>query len=367
MPRFLSNLGIAPQRRFIRLENLTDIENAIYTNQKVVDLTPDGHPHRPDYFSNLGNALSARLERLQNLEELDGVLQACSQVAKSPIGSPINRFRAARAWARHSEKYSRSPLPAYNCAIGLLPRVAWLGLEVSDQHELLVDIGGIVRDAVSAAIQLGKLEVAVEWAEQGRSIVWQNLLGLRTPIDDLRATHPQLADKIRDIARQMEASTSQTVSNADIRSAQLVIAWENAVEEVRKLPGFEGFLRAKTFSQLSHVAHEGPVVILNVSDSRSDALVLAEDESEDKHVSVVSIPLTRFSYETGRKLREKLTELLTLAGFRDRGETRKTGRVFSGGGNIKAAFQKILRILWLDVVQPVIDTLKYQVRHLDDG
>jgi hypothetical protein len=61
----------------------------------------------------------------------------------------------------------------------------------------------IVRKAVSVAINLGDLETAVEWAEQGRSIVWQNMLGLRTPVDDPRLVHPQLADGIQRIARQM--------------------------------------------------------------------------------------------------------------------------------------------------------------------
>ena len=84
------------------------------------------------------------------------------------------------------------------------------------------------------------------------------------------------------------------------------------------LPGFRGFLKAKTFSQLAPAAYEGPVVILNIDKSRSDALVLITDDSKDKCASVVNIPLIRFSYERGQTLREKLTSLLTLSGFRPR-------------------------------------------------
>jgi len=152
---------------------------------------------------------------------------------------------------------------------------------------------------------------------------------------------------------------------ADIKSSQLALDWENTVEEIRRLPGFEGFLKAKTFSQLAPAAHEGPVVILSVDDSRSDALVLIADGWKDKHVSVVNIPLTRFSYEKGQKLCGELTSILKSTGVRDRGEMRKTRLVFSGGG-ADATFRNILRTLWLDIVQPVIDSLVYQVCHQND-
>jgi len=365
-PGYLSNIGNSLQTRFDRLGNPIDVENAILSQQKAVDLTPDGHPDKPSYLSNLGNSLSIRLERLQNLGDLEAVLLAYSQAAMSPTAAPIIRFHAACAWAKHSDMYSRFSLSAYRSAIDLLPRVAWLGLPVTDQHALLADIGDITRNAVSAAIRSGELETAVQWAEQGRSIVWQNMLGLRTPVDNLRAEHPQLADRIQDIARHMETPTTRDVAGANLWSSQLGIAWENTVEEIRRLPGFEGFLKAKTFSQLAPAAHEGPVVILNVDESRSDALVLIADDSEEKHVSVVNIPLTRFSYQIGQNLCKELTSLLKTAGVRDRGEVRKGGLYFPEGG-ADTAFQNILRTLWQDIVQPVVVALKYQVCHRNDG
>jgi len=364
-PGRLSNLGLAHETRFDHLGYLKDIESAILSIQKAVDLTPDNHPDKLACLCNLGNVLSKRLKWLHRPDDLEDMLHAYSQAAESPIGSPSVRFNAAYAWATFSDKLSRPSLAAYSCAIDLLPRIAWLGLPITDQHALLADVGGIVRKAVSAAVKSEELETAVEWAEQGRSIVWQNMLGLRTPVDDLRAKYPQLADKIQAIARQLEPPTSHDVVGANIKSSQLAIDWENTVEEIRSLPGFEGFLKAKTFTQLAPVAHEGPVVILNVGDSQSDAIVLISDDSEDKRVSVVNIPLPQFSYETGRILCEKLADLLKSSGLRARGETRKTGRIFPGSG-VGSTFQKILRILWQDVVQPVINGLGYQVCHYND-
>ena len=359
-PGLVSNLGVSLKQRFNRFGNVKDLDKAILNNQMGVDLTPDGHPDKPNHLTDLGSALAIRSVHTNNPKDLEGAIRVYSQAAMSPIGRPIVRFRAACAWGNILGENSRSSLLAYCYAIDLLPRIAWLGLPVTDQHALLVEIGSIAFKAVSIAIHLDELETAVVWAEQRRSIVWQNMLGLRTPLDDLRVARPQLADKIQHIARQMETSNSHDVTNVNPNSSRLAIDWENTVEEIRRVPGFEGFLKAKAFSQLAPAADEGPVAILNVDDTRSDALVLIADDSMDKHVSVVHIPLTRFSYEKGQKLCAKLTELLNLANARDRGEPRMTGRL-PPDGSADSAFRKILRILWLDVVQPVIDALGYQV------
>jgi tetratricopeptide (TPR) repeat protein len=365
----LSNLGTALRSRFERLGNLIDMDAAISSLQQAVELTPDGHPDEPGQLKNLGYAFITRFNCLGLLSDLEDGLSTLSTAANSASGSAMERFRAARLWAETAERYSRTPLDAFRYAIELLPRVAWLGLAMADQHALLAEVGGVVRDAVAAAIRYEEYETAVVWAEQGRSIGWQNLLGLRNPIDELHTSHPQLADRLQSIARQLEASESHdtirkdvqmvSVENISRKYSKLAVEWENVVEEVRRIPQFEGFLRAKSFRQLAPTAYEGPVAILNVSDSRCDALVLISDDSDERHVSVVNIALERFSYEKSKKLFHILTSLLSSAGVRDRSH-RKTGRVRSQADR-EAKFKGILRILWQDVVKPVIKGLAFQV------
>jgi hypothetical protein len=162
----------------------------------------------------------------------------------------------------------------------------------------------------------------------------------------------------------MESPSFKNTGSGAQNSLELATKWGNTVEEIRRLPGFEGFLRPKSFGKLALAACEGPVVILNVNTSQCDALVLVPDDTEDNQVSIINIPLTRFSYEKSRKLSEKLTSLLVTAGVRGQGDARKSGRGHSGGSG-EATFSNILRILWLDVVQPVIDALAYQVSPLE--
>ena len=74
--------------------------------------------------------------------------------------------------------------------------LAWLGLSITDRHYLLSQAGQIVRDAASASIVAHDYQKAVEWLDQGRSVIWGQFLNLRTPVDELRKSHPGLADQL---------------------------------------------------------------------------------------------------------------------------------------------------------------------------
>ncbi|MER7639102.1 CHAT domain-containing protein [Streptomyces sp. NPDC126522] len=69
------------------------------------------------------------------------------------------------------------------------------------------------------------------------------------------------------------------------RRMALAREWDGLVEEVRRLPGFEDFLRPPPLDTLLEAARSGPVVIVNVSRWRCDALVVTT-------AGVRSIPLT---------------------------------------------------------------------------
>ncbi|KAJ7906078.1 CHAT domain-containing protein [Mycena leptocephala] len=79
-------------------------------------------------------------------------------------------------WARCAEIDEHSSLlDAYGVVLSILPEFAWLGLSITDRHHRIVKAGSIVRDAAASAIAAGQLKKAVEWLEQGRSIIWETL------------------------------------------------------------------------------------------------------------------------------------------------------------------------------------------------
>lgn len=78
-------------------------------------------------------------------------------------------------------------------------------------------------------------------------------------------------------------------STADQRMS-LAREWDDLLVEVRNLPGFEDFLRPPELSELLTSAVDGPVVVLNVSRWRSDALIVTT-------AGVRSIPLPKVTLE----------------------------------------------------------------------
>jgi hypothetical protein len=88
--------------------------------------------------------------------------------------------------------------------------LAWFGLPLTERHRVLVEAAHVAREAAAAALDAGRPEMAVEWLEQGRSIVWSQFLQLRTPVDELCAKHHALADQFQKILRDLECAGSRS-------------------------------------------------------------------------------------------------------------------------------------------------------------
>ncbi len=75
----------------------------------------------------------------------------------------------------------------------------------------------------------------------------------------------------------MPDSQSDVSRMADRRMA-LAREWDELVEQVRQLEGFEDFLRPPRLEALLPAAANGPVAIINISQWRCDALIVTVDE-----------------------------------------------------------------------------------------
>jgi CHAT domain-containing protein len=84
----------------------------------------------------------------------------------------------------------------------------------------------------------------------------------------LRAAHPELANRLSTIRSRLDEG------GPDDRQRNLAREWETGVAEVRELTGFEHFLLPTPFARLAEAAADGPVVLINVSEFRCDALVV---------------------------------------------------------------------------------------------
>ena len=362
---YFNNLGNSFLSRFERSGELVDIEEAISAHKDAVRLTPDGHALKPSRLANLGQSFQHRFQRLRNHHDLDNAIAHYRLSATSLTGPPLIRFQSTLHWARLT---SATSLDAYSVAIDLIPLVAWVGQTISQRHRAVQSIAGIGNEAAAAAIALGRFDTALEWLEQGRSIVWGQLLNLRTPVDELHNVRPDLALDLVRISKELDSAgtrdfhpkPSDQLTSASLHQVakthyQLAEQWQALLSQVRDVPGFEDFLRPKKLAQLLNVAQFGPVVYINVHESRCDALILKPDRND-----VIHVPLERLSHDRALKLRDSMHASLLAGNIRMRDARASSAVVLPGASG---DFVGILSSLWSTIAKPVLDSLAFQVSH----
>jgi hypothetical protein len=70
-------------------------------------------------------------------------------------------------------------------------------------------------DNVSYQVHKGQPKEAIETLERGRGLLWPEMRGLRTSMDQLRIGDAHLAEKLADVNRNLEALT--TLDSGDPR------------------------------------------------------------------------------------------------------------------------------------------------------
>ncbi|KAJ7500145.1 TPR-like protein [Mycena galericulata] len=357
-PSRLNNLGDSLCRRFIRLGFLPDLQLAVLMFEAAVTLTPDGHPAKPLLLNNLGDALCNRFELLHDPQDSQKLLLHYTSAACSTTGPASQRFYAAKRWATNARIHQPSSiLQAYTTAIELLPELAWLGLSIPDRHHHLLLAGEVVRAAASAAIAVQDYQTAVEWLDQGRSVIWGQLLNLRTPVDELRTSHPVLANELISLSTSLEAAGTQGNAVADAGKAQwpqsivqqshdLALKRNLILQQIRELPGFNRFLLSKPISELMLAANRGPVAILNTSEYRCDALILMPGLTDE----IMHVPLSNFTMHEAQALAESLASVVGTSGRSDRLHGFREGDRAPDD-----VFSEILSEVWLKIVQPIVN------------
>ena len=274
------------------------LEHAIEHWKQAAASVSAGHPRRADYLTTLGAAWQRKFDRSRRASQPDraageAAVAASKSAACITTTSPLTRALAARNWGEVAAGLgdTQGAVDGFAAAVDLLDQVAWRGLRRSDQERQLGRFSGLAGAAAAWAIQAGQAERAVELLEQGRGVLLAQALADRARQHDLFRDAPGLAAELSAVDDRLESlpSVADLVpATAEAPAAQredLSRRREEILAQIRQLPGYSGFLRAPRFVDLRAAARPGPVVIVNVSQYRCDALIVTAD-------GVQVIPLT---------------------------------------------------------------------------
>ena len=363
--RSINNLGTLYLCRFKQFSEVKDIDFAIEKLVEAVAATPLDSPDRPILLNNLGDSyLSRSLEtnqesRVTDLEESISNFRISSLCLN---GLPSARIRGSLQWAHiaHTLGILRSASVAYDQAIRLLPQVAWIGLNaIAQLKELNSGIQTLGCDAAACMIALAQTEHhntqrhlgrAIELLDHGRSILWSQTSNFKRDLEDLQGVDSDLAKDLENVGkfltqgcyRDAKDPLSETDAQLYRRYAE---KWEELVHRIRGLPNFHLFLLPSPISTLRTAAAEGPVVIINSSEYRCDAVIVRSQGD------LVLVPLPNIT----------AAELESLANQQEEFASRKSKSVWipsKGYCMSSETLEQVLNRTWALVGEPIAQKFK---------
>ncbi|KAG2361195.1 hypothetical protein BDR07DRAFT_1334874 [Suillus spraguei] len=346
----LRNLSSVLCSRFTQTQENEDVEEAISLCQESLAALSSLHPDR--YFSYMGlqETYLSRYRILHDPADLSLAIENFRLASGHPTQGFPERIAEAIDWARQAEVYQHeSALEAYQMCFELFDSHVMTRSSIISRREAATAFRGarsLPVDAASCAIRSANLQQAIELTEQGRGQQWSLASRLRTPLEDLESTSPELARKFLHLSKQLSnaqgsaAGTDRAAADrAAIEYRRLTREWEAAITEIRDLRAFSRFLLPPLYEDLQVAARHGPVIIFIASQYSCSAIIVPMAGSPH-HVPFPSIALADL-----KTLKDRFARAIREASRMNPTESRTDLIVLS-------------RILWNEIMLPIIDVLE---------
>ncbi|KAI1036834.1 hypothetical protein LB503_003312 [Fusarium chuoi] len=353
-PQILSTLADLFSNRYLIKETIQDLDRAIELSREAADAKSDNHPYKAIYLDRLAMQLNLRSsisrtdprpwKDLKESIQLERKAIAIT-VGNRPTWSFKNNLQAMLVIKHGITKDQAILCPdkqkAYHAAqviTGLLPQLITRSHETSDKQHAAGSRAGMTCSAAAAALQADRpVFEALQVLELGRGVLAkysEEMLPGPLQLDQLSAEQAEAYAHLRDELKgpntpalvDMGSSFQNHISGLNKRH-DLAKELEELIVEIRKLPGFEDLWTAPTEAEILHAAKYGPIVVINVSRARCDALLI------EKH-RMRSLALPNI-----------INDLYQFARKGDFGSS------------------KVLEWMWNNITQPVLDALGYSQPH----
>ncbi|MEU0337304.1 CHAT domain-containing protein [Streptomyces sp. NPDC006193] len=291
--RFLAVLTNALRMRYDASRRVQDLDEAIAFGRECV---ADSRPATRDdavFRINMANTLQYKAEIAEEPQRFQQeAAELLKQVVDSSVGHPRVRLTAARALGRLAAEQKNWPASqdAYRLALRIRRAMSQTHLEPADREHVLTLFEDLVTDAAAAAIEFHMPEEAVERLEEGRGILLAQMAD-DWDLDVLARRDPGLAEDLRaEDRRRHEAGLPGGPDDCDDQDGRSTerSKYTAVLARVRTLPGFESF-RSPAPAATSVGREPDPTVLINVSDHRSDALIVRTKGGSD-HIEELPLP-----------------------------------------------------------------------------
>ena len=279
----LSNLGTLLMDRHDMIPDPEVRLRAIACLREAAGISRPEDPRRAIYLGNLASAcFTLGLDDGSPPMSPPAIARArelLREAAATTSAAPQHRAWAAYTWAQLACKSGDldEGIEAFGVAIARIPEMAGQRLARRDRERHLAGLSELARDAAACALEYGDPARAVEFLEHGRGILISDLLRDIQDEAILSAQQPDLAGRLQRAEAELAALNASDQPGTASRRQQLAADRSAVIAEIQAcgVPDLADFRRPPTLAELAG-ALPGPVVVVNVSEYRSDALILAE-------------------------------------------------------------------------------------------
>ncbi|KAG2342318.1 TPR-like protein [Suillus weaverae] len=346
----LCSLSSVLSSRFTHTQKNEDVEEAIDLCQESLAALPSLHPDRHTSYFSLREAYMSRYCTQYKPIDLALAVENFRLASRHPTHGFPSRIVEAYNWAVAAERYGHgSALEAYSTFFELLDAHLATRSSTTSRREAAAAFHyarSLPADAASCAIRCDNLRHAVELVERGRGQQWSLASRLRTPLEDLQSTNPNIAHKFSELSKCLADAQGSTVSTdgaaadrAAVEYRRITTQWEATVAEIRNLQGFSQFLLPPSYEDLQAAARYGPIIIL-IASKYSCSAIIVPTAGDPHHVPLPSIAVADLKI-----LKDRFTRAIRHASRMDVAESRTDLIV-------------LLRIVWDEIMLPIFNVLE---------
>jgi tetratricopeptide (TPR) repeat protein len=293
-----SNLGVLLDRKYDEEHKPQDIERAVELARGAVDSTPKDHPDQSAFLIRLANSLVKIAGQTRDERSLNEAIKCYLEAAEQPLGLALTRVTALRAallLLTVRGDWSQAVVVA-ETAVKLIPQICSRYATREDQQHAVTQTSGLAADACSVLLKVGNVEKAVELLELGRGLIIGYTIDDLDDLSRLQSIDDSLAQRYRTLKIQasMPIDGWDSVNRERLlkERREAVYAIDACIHDIRQtVPGQERFLLGPAIEEIKSHAVEGPIVIVNVTDIASDAIIVS-------HKLIESVPLPGLSPAT---------------------------------------------------------------------
>lgn len=315
---------------------MEDLEEAIKQAQKALNSSTQENPQFAVLSHNPGRFLSLSPKAQHQTQQLQYFRQAWDCRTGLPFCRVDSVLEAIRLLNERRDWFGA--LRIANEVINMIPRINNRSLSRDDQRIIASRFSGLAGNACSLSLQCNSDAIeALKLSELGRGVIIGLLMDDRSDISALSQSHPEKAaafDRLRsEVNTPVDEAKDLDVRRHEMtRHLEAVKELDEAIFIIRQLDGFEQFLLGPTLDELKKQATEGPIVVVNVTDIRSDAIIVSQST-----VKLVRLPQLT-DEDTKKWLNQELT---TYYNPQERGKKNKR-------------YLEFLRWLWLNCVEVIL-------------